>query len=80
MIEGNVDKLVRQRMRGRGMSWPRQGAIAMLALLRHKQELHQHVFPFSHIPKPKKFRHCASKGKMNINPIKLPFQRSLALG
>jgi len=58
-IEGNVDKLVRQRMRGRGMSWSRQGAIAMLALLRHKQELQQHVFPFSQIPKPKKYRHCA---------------------
>ncbi len=67
-IEGNVDKLVRQRMRGRGMSWSRQGAIAMLALLRHKQELYQHVFPFSQISKPKKYRHCASKGKNEYQP------------
>jgi hypothetical protein len=38
------------------------------ALLRLKQELHQHVFPFSQIPKPKKYRHCASKGKNEYQP------------
>ncbi len=37
--EANVDKLVRQRMRGRGFSWSVDGAQAMLAVLRHKDSL-----------------------------------------
>ena len=40
-IEGNVDKLVVQRMKGRGKSWRLPGARAMLALCRHRQELAQ---------------------------------------
>jgi len=55
-IEGNVDKPVRQHMRGRGMSWSRQGAIAMLAILRHTEELQTHAFPYAQIRKPKKYR------------------------
>ena len=51
-MEGNVDKLVRQRMRGRGMSWSISGAKAMLAVLRHKEELAQHSF--SYVPIEKK--------------------------
>ena len=67
-IEGNVDKLVRQRMRGRGMSWSHQGAIAMLALLRHKHELQQHAFQFSQIPKPKKYRNQVSQSQNEYQP------------
>jgi len=67
-IEGNVDKLVRQRMRRRGMSWSRQGAIAMLALLRHKHELQQHAFQFVHIPKPKKYRNQVSRKQNEYQP------------
>lgn len=44
--EGNVDKLVRQRMRGRGFSWSWSGASAMLAVLPHAQALFQHVFEY----------------------------------
>jgi len=43
-IEGNVDKLVVHRMKGRGRSWSRTGARAMLALCRHKTELQQKAF------------------------------------
>jgi len=44
--EGNVDKLVRQRMRGRGCCWSWSGARAMLAVLPHVQVLSQHVFEY----------------------------------
>jgi hypothetical protein len=43
-IEGNVDKLVVYRMKGRGRSWRRVGAKAMLALCRHKTALQQKAF------------------------------------
>lgn len=42
--EANVDKLVRQRMRGRGFAWSITGAQAMLAVLRHKDDLSKIVF------------------------------------
>ncbi len=37
--EGNVDKLVIHRMKGRGCCWKLRGARAMLALCQHKQAL-----------------------------------------
>ena len=43
--EANVDKLVRQRMRGRGFAWSLSGAQAMLAVLRHIDSLSKIVFP-----------------------------------
>ena len=47
-IEGNVDKLVVRRLKGRGRSWRIQGAKAMLAVCRHQKELRQNAFkPFS---------------------------------
>ena len=46
-IEGNVDKLVVRRLKGRGRSWRIEGAKAMLAVCRHKKELKQNAFkPF----------------------------------
>jgi len=45
-IESNVDKLVAQRMKTRGVSWSLAGMIAMLALLRHQEELYEHSFPY----------------------------------
>jgi hypothetical protein len=69
-IEGNVDKLVRQRMRGRGASWSRPGAIAMLAILRHKQDLHHHAFRYSQNPKPKKYIHRVSKEQNEYHPYR----------
>ena len=44
--EGNVDKLVRQRMRGRGCCWSIAGATAMLAVLPHINALSEHVFEY----------------------------------
>jgi hypothetical protein len=38
-IEGNVDKLVGQRMKGRGRSWRREGLCGMLALIRCRPQL-----------------------------------------
>jgi len=43
-IEGNVDKLVVHRMKGRGRSWSRAGARAMLAICRHKADLQRKAF------------------------------------
>lgn len=46
-IEGNVDKLVVRRLKGRGRSWRIEGAKAMLAVCRHKTALKQNAFkPF----------------------------------
>lgn len=46
-IEGNVDKLVVRRLKGRGRSWCMDGAKAMLAVCRHKRALKQNAFkPF----------------------------------
>ncbi|MRR07726.1 MAG: hypothetical protein EG828_12475 [Deltaproteobacteria bacterium] len=45
-IEGNVDKLVVHRMKGRGCSWRLSGAQAMLALCRHKAEIRDHVYHY----------------------------------
>ena len=51
-IEGNVDKLVVHRMKGRGCSWRIPGAEAMLAILRHKHELLQHAFRYQPVVQP----------------------------
>lgn len=52
-IEGNVDKLVVRRLKGRGRSWSLEGAKAMLAICRHKRILMQNAFKPFH--KPEKF-------------------------
>ncbi|MDD3948797.1 MAG: UPF0236 family protein [Anaerolineaceae bacterium] len=43
-MEGNVDKLVRQRMKGRGMSWSIRGARSLLAVIRHKELIKSQAF------------------------------------
>ena len=43
-IEGNVDKLVVRRLKGRGRSWRLDGIKAMLEVCRHKEELRQGAF------------------------------------
>lgn len=53
VIEGNVGKLVVHRMQGRGYSWRLEGAEAMLAMVRHKDDLKYHSFKYVPIqPKP----------------------------
>jgi hypothetical protein len=54
-IEGNVDKLVVRRLKGRGRSWRIEGAKAMLAVCRHKTALKQNAFkPFQKSDKVEK--------------------------
>jgi hypothetical protein len=45
-IEGNVDKLVIHRMKGRGCCWRLQGSRAMLALCQHKEPLKHLAFQY----------------------------------
>ena len=58
-MEGNVDKLVRQRMRGRGLSWSLSGAQCMLAVLRHKDLIKSKAFQFVPLSQPR--RHSVNR-------------------
>ncbi len=51
-IEGNVDKLVAQRMKNRGCSWCLRGAKVMLALLRHREALRSHAYAYLPLSTP----------------------------
>jgi hypothetical protein len=56
-IEGNVDKLVVRRLKGRGRSWRLEGAKAMLAVCRHKKTLMLNAFlPFKMPEKSEKHK------------------------
>jgi len=56
-MEGNVDKLVVHRMKGRGCSWRLRGVRAMLALCRYRDELGKHAYHFLPVEMPIKIRH-----------------------
>jgi len=60
-IEGNVDKLVVHRMKGRGCSWRLRGLRAMLALCRNCDTLKQHSFRYLPVSVPNKSFHRAWK-------------------
>jgi hypothetical protein len=45
-IEGNVDKLVVHRMKGRGCSWRLPGVRAMLAICRNAEQLRSHAYRY----------------------------------
>ena len=51
-IEGNVDKLVVHRMKGRGCSWRLPGVRAMLALLRHADPLRTQAYRYLPLDMP----------------------------
>ena|SRR5271157_690035 len=51
-IEGNVDKLVVHRMKGRGCSWRLPGVRAMLALCRHADQLRSHAYRYLPLQTP----------------------------
>jgi hypothetical protein len=53
-IEGNVDKLVIHRMKGRGCCWKLKGARAMLALCQHKDTLKDLAFEYLPLEVPRK--------------------------
>jgi hypothetical protein len=52
-IEGNVDKLVIHRMKGRGCCWKLRGARAMLALCQHKEALKHLALQYLPLDPPK---------------------------
>jgi hypothetical protein len=60
-IEGNVDKLVVHRMKGRGCSWRLRGLRAMLALCRNCDELKQHSYRYLPLSIPNKAIHRVQK-------------------
>jgi hypothetical protein len=51
-IEGNVDKLVVHRMKGRGCSWRLPGVRAMLALCRNAEQLRSHAYRYLPLQTP----------------------------
>ena len=53
-IEGNVDKLVVHRMKGRGCSWRLPGVRAMLALCRHADQLRSQAYRYIPLQIPPK--------------------------
>lgn len=54
-IEGNVDKLVVHRMKGRGCSWRLRGVRAMLALCRNANSLRCHAYKYIPLQAPGKY-------------------------
>jgi hypothetical protein len=60
-IEGNVDKLVVHRMKGRGCSWRLRGLRAMLALCRNCDALKHHSYQYYSLTVPHKNNHVVLK-------------------
>ena len=60
-IEGNVDKLVVHRMKGKGCSWRLRGVRAMLALCRNCDALKQHSYRYLPLVIPHKNNHVVQK-------------------
>ena len=60
-IEGNVDKLVVHRMKGRGCSWRLRGLRAMLALCCNCEELKQHSYQYLPLSIPNRSIHRIQK-------------------
>jgi hypothetical protein len=56
-IEGNVDKLVVHRMKGRGCSWRLPGVRAMLALCRNADQLRSHAYRYLPLQMPPRTYH-----------------------
>jgi len=56
-IEGNVDKLVVHRMKGRGCSWRLPGVRAMLALCRNADQLRSHAYRYFPLQTPPRTYH-----------------------
>ena len=60
-IEGNVDKLVVHRMKGRGCSWRLRGLRAMLALCRNCDDLKEHSYRYLPLSIPSESIHRVQK-------------------
>jgi len=68
-IEGNVDKLVVHRMKGRGCSWRLRGLRAMLALCRNCDELKRHSYRYLPLSIPSKSIHRVQKLEVEYSEV-----------
>jgi hypothetical protein len=68
-IEGNVDKLVVHRMKGRGCSWRLRGLRAMLALCRNCDELKRHSYRYLPLSIPTKSIHHVQKLEVEYSEV-----------
>jgi hypothetical protein len=68
-IEGNVDKLVVHRMKGRGCSWRLRGLRAMLALCRNCDVLKQHSYRYLPLSIPNKSVHRVQKLEVEYSEV-----------
>jgi hypothetical protein len=68
-IEGNVDKLVVHRMKGRGRSWRLRGLRAMLALCRHSELLRSHAYKYYPIHSPSIISHRSSNLEVEYSEV-----------
>ncbi|MCC6145965.1 MAG: ISLre2 family transposase [Anaerolineaceae bacterium] len=68
-IEGNVDKLVVHRMKGRGRSWRLPGLRAMLALCRNCDALKQHSYRYLPLSVPTKSFHRVQKLEVEYSEV-----------
>ena len=70
-IEGNVDKLVVHRMKGRGCSWRLRGVRAMLALCRNCDALKQHSYRYLPLSVPTKSVYRVQKLEVEYSEVLL---------
>jgi hypothetical protein len=68
-IEGNVDKLVVHRMKGRGCSWRIRGLRAMLALCRNCDDLKQHSYQYLPLVIPHKNNYVVQKLNVEYSEV-----------
>lgn len=75
-IEGNVDKLVVHRMKGRGCSWRLRGLRAMLALCRNCDKLKVHAYRYRPVQSPVCHYHLTQKLDVEYGEV---LQKSMPL-
>ena len=75
-IEGNVDKLVVHRMKGRGCSWRFQGLRAMLALCRNCDQLRRHAYHYLPTQAPDRKYQCLPNLEVEYSEV---FQKSMPI-
>ena len=73
-IEGNVDKLVVHRMKGRGCSWRFHGLRAMLALCRNCDQLRRHAYHYLPTQAPDRKSQCLPNLEVEYSEV---FQKSM---
>ncbi len=69
-IEGNVDKLVVHRMKGRGCSWRLRGARAMLAICRNAHLLRSHAYRYFPLD-------CLQPSRISIQHLEVQYSEAI---